>query len=486
MSREHVSEILGLTDADYFEDAEELKFLADIKRQVIATGETVRMVATRTIQGRRRHFDLILKPTRDTRGEISGLSGVSYEVTEQFQARRELEDLDRRKDQFVALMAHELRSPLLPMRNLLTVLQQQGSAADVQGLAKQINRQVGYMSRMIEDMLDFSRVNNDKLTLRQGRFDLALLIERLADPQRYQPLSKQSPAIRCELPSQPVMVMADLVRMGQLIGNLLENARKYTPATGDVVVRLATQAQDVWVTVEDNGMGIAPTMIDAIFEPFAQGNKGSSAGDDGLGLGLYLSRQLAQMHGGSLVASSAGLGQGSTFTLHLPDCLEDASGLKASRSQFPEDTYLQDLKSKQTAAPQGVRQPASEASPRDCRRKVLIVDDHEDTAQSMSQLIASWGYPVQVASNGREGLAKVQDWQPEVVFMDVRMPVMDGLEMARRIRAEALPAQPLLVALTGFGRKEDIDRSLQSGANTHLVKPADPARLKALIDTGRV
>jgi len=479
MSREQVEDLMGLTDADYFENDEELESLGKIKRQVLATGQTARVVATRTIKGRRRHFDLMLKATRDATGSITGFSGVSYEVTDQVLAREQLEDLDRRKDQFTALMAHELRAPLVPMRNLLAVLQQQGQTADVHGLAKQLDRQVGFMSRMIEDMLDFSRINNDKLILRRGRFDLGLLIERLVDPQRYRPLSKQHPVVRCELPQQPVMVMADLVRMGQLIGNVLENARKFTPVTGDVVVRLTVQATDVWVTIQDEGQGIAPEQLEAIFEPFAQAMQGSSVGDEGLGLGLYLSRRLARMHGGSLVAYSAGPGQGSTFTLHLPDCLApDAQPNELPNAQ-PEATQ-------QTAEPQPAAQPSPATPPHVGTRKVLVVDDHEDSAQSMAMLIDSWGYPVQVASNGREGLAQVCDWQPEVVFMDVRMPVMDGLEMARRIRAEPLPAQPLLVALTGFGQKEDIERSLQAGANAHLVKPADPIRLKALIEAGQV
>lgn len=467
MSRAQVGDLLGLTDADYFEDDQELKHLAEIKRGVIRSGQPARVVVTRTIQGRKRHFDLILKPTRDTQGQINGFSGVSYEVTEQVQARRELEDLDRRKDQFVALMAHELRAPLVPMRNLLAVLQQQGTSADVQGLAKQLDRQVGYMSRMIEDMLDFSRINNDKLTLRRGRFDLGLLIERLIDPQRYRPLSEQDPVVRCELPDQPVMVMADLVRMGQLIGNLLENARKFTAPQGGVVIRLSTQASDVWVTVQDQGQGIATDRLETIFEPFAQGvHDTGNPSKEGLGLGLYLCRRLAQMHGGSLVAHSAGPGQGSTFTLHLPDCIAPQGNPRAQQER------------------PGASSSASALDPRS--RKVLVVDDHEDSAQSMALLIDSWGYPVQVASNGREGLAQVRDWQPDVVFMDVRMPVMDGLEMARLIRAASLPKQPLLVALTGFGQKEDIDRSLQAGANAHLVKPADPIRLKALIEAGWV
>ena len=491
MSREQVGDLMGLTDADYFESDEELESFGQIKRQVISTGQTARVVATRTIKGRKRHFDVMLKATRDVSENINGFSGVSYEVTDQILAREQLEDLDRRKDQFVALMAHELRAPLVPMRNLLAVLHEQGTKADLQDLAKQLDRQVGFMSRMIEDMLDFSRINNDKLTLRRGRFDLGLLIKRLVDPQRYRTLSTRDPVIRCELPDEPVMVIADLVRMGQLIGNLLENARKFTPAQAGVVVRLGVQASDVWVSVQDQGQGIAPDQLETISEPFAQADTSKGGSNDGLGLGLYLSRQLARMHGGSLVASSAGPGQGSTLTLHLPDCMapDEAPPACPQQSKATEPTRSDSPFVAQTAAAiasQSVAQKSPQASSGVQMRKVLVVDDHEDSAQSMALLIDSWGFPVQVASNGREGLAKVLEWQPDVVFMDVRMPVMDGLEMARRIRTESLSAQPLLVALTGFGQKEDIERSLQAGANAHLVKPADPVRLKALIEAGRV
>jgi len=272
-----------------------------------------------------------------------------------------------------------------------------------------------------------------------------------------------------------VMVIADLVRMGQLIGNLLENARKFTSVQGEIVVRLTVRADDVWVTVQDAGQGIPPDQLETIFEPFKQAETLNHSSSDGLGLGLYLSRKMAQMHGGSLVASSAGPGQGSTFTLHLPDCMA-CEETQVTAPQHPA----------QTQVPQRTDPQSFEAASGEPLRKVLVVDDHEDSAQSMALLIDSWGFPVQVASNGREGLAKVLEWQPDVVFMDVRMPVMDGLEMARRIRTESLSAQPLLVALTGFGQKEDIERSLQAGANAHLVKPADPVRLKALIEAGRV
>ncbi|MFO0120604.1 MAG: response regulator, partial [Burkholderiales bacterium] len=218
-----------------------------------------------------------------------------------------------------------------------------------------------------------------------------------------------------------------------------------------------------------------PDQLETIFEPFKQAETLNHSSSDGLGLGLYLSRKMAQMHGGSLVASSAGPGQGSTFTLHLPDCMA-CEETQVTAPQHPA----------QTQVPQRTDPQSFEAASGEPLRKVLVVDDHEDSAQSMALLIDSWGFPVQVASNGREGLAKVLEWQPDVVFMDVRMPVMDGLEMARRIRTESLAAQPLLVALTGFGQKEDIERSLQAGANAHLVKPADPVRLKALIEAGRV
>lgn len=474
LSRKEARLLIGLTDADYFEDPEELDGFRKIKQTVMQTGTPARVTVARTVGGQKRFFDLLLKATRDVHGVINGLSGVSYEVTERQQAEQALRQADRRKDEFVALLAHELRGPLAPMRNLLAVLVQRGAEADVRELARGLDRQVGYMTRMIEDLLDQSRIDNDKMVLRRGRFDLALLVQRLSDPIRYKTLSEALPLVQCDVPSHPVMVFADLPRLGQVIGNLLENARKFTPETGQVRIRLEARQTDAWITVEDTGRGIRAEELEAIFERFGQGSASQDNALNGLGLGLYLSRRLIEMHGGTLRAASPGLGQGSTFTAHLPGCVLDEQSLASA------DAAASD---RGRTAPGAKTGAADSPSPGVCRR-VLVVDDHEDTAQSMALLINSWGHEVQVVHDGRAGLARVLEWHPDVVFLDVRMPVMDGLEMTRRIRAQADLRQPTLVALTGFGQKGDIELSRAAGVDNHLVKPADPARLKSLIEAG--
>jgi signal transduction histidine kinase/CheY-like chemotaxis protein len=491
--------LLGQSDVDFFEDEEELNFAFSIKQEVMRTGESLRVIAPRTIAGEKRYFDLLLKPTRNAQGEIDGIAGVSYDVTEQRRAELALQEADRRKDEFVALLAHELRGPLAPMRNLLAVMLGPQAPADIRPLVRALDRQVGFMTRLIHDLLDMARITNDKMVLRRRRFDLGALIKLLCDPTRYKTLSAGNPRIRCDVPESPVYIHADLERIGQVLGNLLENARKFTPETGEVCVRLQTQVSGVMVTVTDTGVGIAPGQKELIFERFRQSVDPNDPARDGLGLGLYLSRRLIEMHGGSLTASSPGRHQGSTFTLVLPQGLETGSASEdlslASQVSEPATAPVPATATATATAtaPVPVPVPAAAAATATATatatamaepqaRRILVVDDHVDTALSMAMLIESWGHEVRVAHDGRSGLALVKSWQPNLVFLDVRMPVMDGLEMTRRIRAEVSIEQPRLIALTGFGQRDDVARSLDAGIDTHLVKPADPVQVRALLD----
>lgn len=493
MSRRDPELLIGQTDGEFLEDPDELAFARQIKQEVMRSGLPARVVAPRTIAGEKRYFDLLLKPTRNPQGDIDGIAGVSYEVTDRRRAELALHETDRRKDEFVALLAHELRGPLAPMRNLLAVLLSDEGQVDVKALARALDRQVGFMTRLIDDLLDISRITNDKMVLRRRRFDLGALIRRICDPMRYRSLSEHSPIIHYEIPESPVIVFADLVRIGQVLGNILENARKFTPSEGDVRIRLQTRGADVVLTVSDTGRGIDPANLETIFERFRQGHQRDDPSNDGLGLGLYLARRLIVMHGGSLEASSEGPQRGSTFTIVLPQAIvAEAPGSevpepRVSDSPVPDSSVSEspvsdshaafnDLKGAPVARDAMTEQSMSPS------RRILVVDDHTDTAQSMSMLIESWGHQVRVANNGRAGLELVKAWQPELVFLDVRMPVMDGLEMTRRIRAEPALRQPRLVALTGFGQREDLDRSLQAGVDTHLIKPADPAQVRAIIE----
>ena len=313
--------MLGQCDEDFFEDEEELAFSRSVKHKVMRTGQPIRVIAARTIAGEKRYFDLLLKPTRNAQGEIDGIAGVSYEVTERRRAVLALQEADRRKDEFVALLAHELRGPLAPMRNLLAVMLGPQAPSDVRPLAQALDRQVGFMTRLVHDLLDMARITNDKMVLRRRHFDLSALIRQLCDPLRYRSPAEASPIVQHDLPESPVYIHADLERIGQVLGNLLENARKFTPATGEILIRLAVQGSDVIVTVTDTGRGIAPGQQELIFERFHQCPDREDPADDGLGLGLYLSRRIIAMHGGSLTASSAGAHQGATFTLVMPQVL---------------------------------------------------------------------------------------------------------------------------------------------------------------------
>jgi CheY-like chemotaxis protein/anti-sigma regulatory factor (Ser/Thr protein kinase) len=347
--------------------------------------------------------------------------------------------------------------------------------SDIRPLAQALDRQVGFMTRLVHDLLDMARITNDKMVLRRRHFDLSALILQLCDPLRYRSPAEASPIVQHDLPESPVYIHADLERIGQVLGNLLENARKFTPATGEILIRLEVQGSDVIVTVTDTGRGIAPGQQELIFERFHQSPDREDPAGDGLGLGLYLSRRIIAMHGGTLTASSAGAHQGATFTLVMPQ-VPTAHPLPEILS--PESLPQLPLEAVQTRG--GIEPPASPKAPGP--RRILVVDDHVDTALSMAMLIESWGHEVRVAHDGRSGLALVKSWQPSLVFLDVRMPVMDGLEMTRRIRADQDVQQPRLIALTGFGQREDVDRSIDAGVDTHLVKPADPVQVRGLVD----
>lgn len=469
--------LLGQVDEDFFEDEEELAFSRSVKHKVIRTGQPIRVIAARTIAGEKRYFDLLLKPTRNAQGEVDGIAGVSYEVTERRRAVLALQEADRRKDEFVALLAHELRGPLAPMRNLLAVMLGPQAPSDIRPLAQALDRQVGFMTRLVHDLLDMARITNDKMVLRRRHFDLSALIRQLCDPLRYQTAAVAGPLVQPDLPESPVHIHADLERIGQVLGNLLENARKFTPATGEIRIRLEVQGSDVTVTVTDTGRGIAPGQQELIFERFRQSpdSEGCDRDGDGLGLGLYLSRRIIAMHGGTLTASSAGSQQGSTFTLVLPQVL---TAPPPAQAPSPEPLLKATSEPAQTRV--GTEPPPLPKTPGPHR--ILVVDDHVDTALSMAMLIESWGHEVRVTHDGRSGLTLVKSWQPSLVFLDVRMPVMDGLEMTRRIRADQDIVQPRLIALTGFGQREDVERSIDAGIDTHLVKPADPVQVRALVD----
>lgn len=370
---------------------------------------------------------------------------------------RRLRDADRRKDDFLAMLAHELRNPLAPIRHCAHLLRQADLPADDAETARStIDRQLGHLARLVDDLLDASRVSRGKVNLRTGRLDLALLVRRVTDTLRP---SAEARGLRllAELPPGEVAVDADVTRIDQVVTNLLNNAFKYTPSGGSVTVAVASSGNDAVIAVRDTGVGIAADFLPHVFELFAQAEQGPERTEGGLGIGLTLVRQLIEMHGGYVEAKSAGRGRGSEFIARLPLAKQAAE---------------------EVARPESARTPPPDR-PRPCR--VLVVDDNVDGADSLAVVLRRWGHEVRVAYDGPTALMAAAEFRPLVAVVDIGLPRMDGLEVARRLRGS--PHPPLrLIAMSGYGREDDARRSLAAGFSCHLIKPVDPEELRGVIE----
>lgn len=386
----------------------------------------------------------------------SGVVCYFSDISRHVLARQELAEADRRKDEFLATLAHELRNPLAPLRNSLQILRMPTiDAAIAKQTREMMERQVHYLVRLVDDLLDVSRVMRGKIELRKERLELATVVARAVETA--QPLIEaQRHQLQLDLPADSLPVNADPVRLAQVVGNLLTNAAKYTEANGRICVTARREGNDVILRVRDNGIGIAPDMLPHVFELFVQADHAATRSQGGLGIGLTLVKNLAEMHHGSVAARSDGLGKGSEFVLRLP----------------------LDLRSRD-AAP--TRDGSATRGPAPSGQRLLVVDDNQDAANSLAMLLQLHGHEVRVAYNGTAALELAQAYTPDVVFLDIGMPGMDGYEVARRLRSLPGMANVMLAALTGWGQQEDRRRTAEAGFDHHLVKPPDPQILEALL-----
>jgi signal transduction histidine kinase len=361
----------------------------------------------------------------------------------------------RQKDEFLAVLAHELRNPLAPLRTGLDlVMRVRPVLPGIDRTLAAMNRQVDHMVRLIDDLLDVSRINTGKLELKKQPVDLALLVERSLDAVRvFFDRRKQTVEIES---GPPVTVLADDVRIVQILGNVLHNASKFTPDGGTIRVSVRNEGGQAMVNILDTGAGIPTAQIGRIFDMFAHIERPMSAGDRGLGIGLALARKLASMHGGTLTAESAGLGCGSTFTLSLP--VFDEIGDR-----------------KNDAGRAAATAPTSALS-------IVLVEDSDDNLETLVAWLRAAGHSVRGAPDGETGVRLISDEVPDLVLCDLGLPGMDGLDVCRAVRSLALSQQPIMIALTGWGRSEDRQRTSEAGFDDHLVKPIDPRALAALLD----
>ncbi|HEX4388094.1 MAG TPA: response regulator [Steroidobacteraceae bacterium] len=369
-------------------------------------------------------------------------------------ALAQLREADRRKDEFLAMLGHELRNPLAPIRNAVEILRVSDDRSVRERAREMVGRQVQHLARLVDDLLDVSRITTRKITLKRGVVRLGALIESAVEIAR-PVLDAQYHEFSVVLPPDDIWLEVDSVRLAQAIGNLLNNAAKFTPPRGRIRLAAERRGGELVVTVEDNGVGIAPEIMPSVFDLFTQGERSLDRAQGGLGIGLSLVKGLVEMHGGSVTAASPGAGQGSTFTVVLP----------LARLEVP-------------AAVAQARPPTP---PRDPRR-VLVVEDNADAAESMRLLLDGIGHQVAVANDGNAALATARSFRPDVVLLDIGLPGMDGFQVASALRALPETSRAHLIAVSGYGQDKDRARSAQAGFDLHLVKPVDPGKLAAAID----
>jgi signal transduction histidine kinase len=404
----------------------------------------------------------LLKRPLDVAEFLSAVRAALRDRHRQYQARaytaelarqaEALREADRRKDEFLAMLAHELRNPLAPIRNGLQVLR---LAGEDRALAERtwglMGRQVDHLSRLVDDLLDVSRITRGKVELRPAPVDLRAVLAAAVETAR--PLiDAKHHRLTVTQPGRPVRVSADPVRLAQVVGNLLNNAAKYSEEGATITLSLDAEGDRAVVRVRDTGVGIPPEMLPRVFDLFTQIDRTLDRSQGGLGIGLTLVKSLVELHGGTVEAASGGAGTGSEFTVRLP-LLPGADAAAADAAPEP---------------------PAP-------RRRVLVVDDNHDAGDSLGDLLVLSGHEVRVARNGTQAVEVAREFRPDVALLDIGLPGMSGYELAGRLRAEPFGPALLLVALTGYGQDEDRRRTREAGFDHHLTKPADLGQLAGLL-----
>jgi len=394
-------------------------------------------------------------PQRDRNGAIEGWVGVITDITHRKRLEESLRQGDRRKDEFLAMLAHELRNPLAPIRYCARLLQVDASRQMLQRARETIERQGKHMTRLLDDLLDVSRITRNVIELQLEPVDLRESVEEALEIAR--PLIERAHhRLAVSLPGAPVWVTGDRTRVAQIIGNLLQNAAKYTDSGGSIEVRLEVDASYGVMRVEDNGIGIPPEKRSEVFELFSQIHSSQSVRSGGLGIGLAVVKKLVELHHGWVSLESGARGQGSEFSVGFPVSAPPVSEQASNVTQLHRHG---------------------------CR--VLVVDDNTDAAESLAAFLRFSGYLVHTATDGAEALALAETIHPDVVVLDLGMPKMGGHEVARAVRCQPWGARVQLIAATGWGSEADRRRTQEVGFDAHLTKPLDPDELIRLIESAR-
>jgi PAS domain S-box-containing protein len=447
---------------------EERRILDQVRR-----GERIEHFDTTRVakDGRRIPISLTVSPVRDANGTIVGASKVARDISERKvaeQALREsaqrlraseeaLRDADRRKDEFLALLAHELRNPLAPIRYTLAANRKSGRTPEQRKRAEEIiERQVTHMSRLLDDLLDVSRITRSTLELKKSPIELTSVVGSAIETAR-PVLDSKRHNLSLDLPKHAVRLEADAVRLSQVFSNLLINAAKYTDPGGQIQLRAAREGSEIVVAVRDNGIGISADMMPRLFAMFSQAQTALGRSEGGLGIGLSLVRGLVTLHGGSVEARSDGLGCGSEFTVRLP---------AGPRVEEPADI-----------------EEEADAPVAGAGMKILVVDDNRDAADTCAALLELSGHHVQTAYTGRRALELAETFRPHALLMDIGLPDFDGYQLAAKVRAAPWGRAIILIAVTGWGQEEDRRRALDAGCDHHLTKPIAAETVESLLQS---
>ena len=448
--------LLGHRIGDVFHDTWSEPYLFDSLVAVADGGETREFELFRNGRGLDGWFHVVASP-------LDGSAAVWFaDVTQRKKQEQDLKEADRRKDEFLATLAHELRNPLAPVRQAADVLRLPGSTeAQKRRCLDVIERQVGNMALLLDDLLEVSRITRGMLALRKRDVELHAVID--AALEAAQPLiDKGGHTLVLDLPQQETWFEADELRLAQIVGNLLTNAAKYTDPGGTIRIAANRQGGNIVISVSDNGIGIDPGALHEIFRMFTRVKTVSARPASGLGIGLALAKGLVELHDGCIEAHSEGAGKGSTFTVRLP----------AGQPSLPQ---AQTIPLTDNGTDTGMAQT----------RRILIADDNRDAAESLATLLELLGHEVAVAFDGEAALIKFAEFQPEAALLDLGMPVLSGIELARAIRHRPDGKRVVLIAVTGWGQERDKQLALEAGFDHHLTKPIDPRQLKQLLANER-
>jgi PAS domain S-box-containing protein len=384
--------------------------------------------------------------------------GVCFDDTDRKTAEMALREADQRKDVFLATLAHELRNPLAPIRNAAQMLSSPMLGVEQLKWAQSvIQRQVRHMAWLLDDLLDVARITQGKLDLKKQRIELNTVVDSAVEASRPL-LDRKSHRLTVTLPSDPVALEADPLRLSQVLSNLLTNAAKYTDAGGDIALCARVEGLGLTLVVKDNGIGIPAESLGGIFAMFSQLEGAAERSEGGLGIGLALVHGLIELHGGSVEAKSEGLGRGSEFIVKLPTVVSGSAATPASGPAAPAPYF----------------------------RRVLIADDNQDAADSLAMILEMGGHDVRAVHDGRAALSAAQSFRPDIVLLDIGMPQLNGYEVARALRRESWGTGITLIALTGWGQESDRQKAIDAGFDRHLTKPIDPEALESLLSESTI